>query len=153
MEFELPKDFKELLELLNRHEVKYLLIGGYAVGLHGHARTTNDIDIAVADDEANVAKVANALEEFGFNAREAAAQLFSKPRSLVIMGVEPMAIDILNYIDGTTFDTAYGRRKSVRVEDIDVSLIGLEDLLLNKRYVGRLKDLADVEYLERVNFD
>ena len=153
MEFELPKDFKELLELLNRHEVKYLLIGGYAVGLHGHARTTNDIDIAVADDEANVAKVANALEEFGFNAREAAVQLFSKPRSLVIMGVEPMAIDILNYIDGTTFDTAYGRRKSVRVEDIDVSLIGLEDLLLNKRYVGRLKDLADVEYLERVNFD
>ena len=151
MEFELPQDFKELLELLNRRSVRYLLIGGYAVGLHGYARSTTDIDIVVADDLENARKVVDALTEFGVGDSQLSPDLFTRKDSLVIMGVEPMAIDILNYLTGGDFDTAYERRKVVYIEDIEVSLVGYDDLINNKKTVGRFKDLADVEELERRN--
>lgn len=151
MEFELPKDFKELLELLNNHEVRYLLIGGYAVGLHGRARATNDIDIAIDADPENAEKLGRALTEFGFAGTDTPPALFMQPRSLVVMGIEPMAVDILNYLEGLTFEEAYQNRDVVKVEDIEVSLIGLDDLLKNKLAVGRHTDLADVDYLRRLH--
>ncbi len=151
MEFELPKDFKELLELLNRHRVRYLLIGGYAVGLHGYARATNDIDIVIADDSENAERVVDALTEFGFGGSELSPELFIRKGSLVVMGVEPVAIDILNYLTGGDFDQAYSRRRTVKAEDIEINLISYADLLANKKATGRLKDLADVEQLEKIN--
>ena len=98
MEFELPPDFKELLESLNRHEVRYLLIGGYAVGIHGYARSTNDIDFCVSGDEDNAEKLVRALTEFGFGSDSLSVEVFTRKDSLVIMGVEPLAVDILNYL-------------------------------------------------------
>lgn len=151
MELELPPDFKELLESLNRHGVRYLLIGGYAVGLYGHARTTNDIDIVVADDPENAQKVVDALTEFGFGGGELSTDLFTRKESLVIMGVEPVTVDILNYLTGGDFNQAYSRRRTVAVEDIEITLISYEDLITNKRATGRLKDLADIDELEKIN--
>ena len=148
MEFELPPDFKEFLESLNQNEVRYLLIGGYAVGLHGYPRATNDIDVVVGRDLDNARRVVNALKDF-FGSADITPETFTKDRTLVVMGLEPLAIDILNYLEGADFDQAYGRRRSIRVEDIDVSVIGLEDLLANKRAVARPKDLDDVERLEK----
>jgi phage replication-related protein YjqB (UPF0714/DUF867 family) len=93
MELELAKDFKELLRSLNENGVRYLLIGGYAVVLHGYVRNTNDLDIVVSDEPDNARRVAKALAEFGFSDEVVNAELFSQKDSLVRMGVEPMRIE------------------------------------------------------------
>ena len=151
MELELPPDFKELLALLNRYQVKYLLLGGYAVGLYGYARSTNDLDIVIADDEENAHRIVAALVEFGFGSGDLSTKLFTQKNSRVVMGVEPMAIDVLNYLVGGNFDQAYSRRKIVIVEDIAISFIDYDDLIANKKAAGRLKDLADIEELQKRN--
>jgi predicted nucleotidyltransferase len=147
----LPLDFRELLESLNEKGVRYLVVGGYAVGHYGHSRSTNDIDFFILGDEANARKIVLALEDFGFGTGELTTDLFTKKDSLVVMGVEPMAVDILNYCLGVDFEEAYSRRMVVDDEGLKVDIIAYDDLMVNKRAVGRLKDLADVEYLERIH--
>jgi predicted nucleotidyltransferase len=147
----LPKDFRELLESLNENGVRYLLVGGYAVGHYGHSRSTNDIDFFIAGDESNARRIVLALEDFGFGTGELTADLFTKKDSLVVMGVEPMAVDILNYCLGVDFEEAYSRRVVVEDEGLKIDIIAYDDLMVNKRAVGRLKDQADVEYLERIH--
>lgn len=128
-----------------------MLVGGYAVGFHGYGRTTNDIDIFVANDQKNAESIVAALSDFGFGVNELSADLFTRKDSLVVLGVEPFSVDILNYLTGVNFEDAYGRRKIVTSENIEISLISLDDLVENKRATGRYKDLADIEYLERIN--
>ena len=147
----LPKDYRELLGLLHEKGVRYLLVGGYAVGNYGHSRSTNDIDFFIASDDANAAKIVSALEDFGFGTGELTTDLFTRKDSLVVMGVEPMAVDILNYCLGVDFETAYSRRVVVDDGGLKVDIIAYEDLLINKRAVGRLKDKADIEYLDRIH--
>lgn len=147
----LPQDFRELLESLNANGVKYLLIGGYAVGHYGYSRSTNDIDFFVADDLENAQNLVRCLTEFGFGGGSLKTELFTAKNSLVVIGVEPLAIDFLNYLTGVNFDDAYINRKLIIDEDLEISVIGFDDLIKNKSATGRLKDLADVEYLMRVN--
>ncbi len=151
MDLGLPKDYRELLESFNAKGVRYLLVGGYAVGHYGHSRSTNDIDFFIAGDEPNAQKIVVALEDFGFGTGELTSDLFTKKDSLVIMGVEPMAVDILNYCRGVDFEEAYSRRVVVDDDGLKVDIIAYDDLMVNKRAVGRLKDQADVEYLERIH--
>lgn len=151
MELELPQDFKELFEFFNAHKVEYLLIGGYAVFAYGYVRNTSDIDVVVSDGVENAGRLMKALAEFGFGEDELRLDLFTKPDSIVRMGVEPMKIEILNYLKGVDFNDAYSRRRSVQVEDIKVDLIALPDLLANKKAVGRSKDLVDASELEKRN--
>ena len=151
MELELPPDFKELFKSLNANRVKYLLIGGYAVILHGYVRNTSDLDIVVSKDPENATRCVRALSEFGFGQTDLNAELFSRQDNLVRMGIEPMKIEILNYLNGVDFNHAYERRVSFRVEDIELSVICLKDLIANKKAVGRLQDLLDVEKLEERN--
>jgi predicted nucleotidyltransferase len=151
MELELPNDFKELLRLLEANGVRYLLIGGYAVIMHGHPRFTADIDLAVSGDEDNAHRLVKSLEDFGFADSTLTPSLFTTPRSLVRLGVEPMKVEILNYLEGAEFETAFERAEMRAVEDVHVRLISLPDLLSNKRAVGRGKDILDVEELEKVN--
>lgn len=149
MEFELPQDFKELFELLNANNVRYLLLGGYAVGAYGYPRATNDIDVFVSDDEVNVENLIRCLSQFGFVepvSRDAIAQ----PRSMIEMGVEPIKIQLLNFADGIEFETAFTRRSLVEIEGIEVSVVSKDDLIRNKKAVGRHKDLADVLRLEQI---
>lgn len=150
MEIELPRDFKELFESLNARDVKYLLIGGYAVGVYGYSRTTNDIDIFVSGDEDNVHRLINALNAFG-GADTDLTHIFAEKRSLVEIGVEPVKVQLMNFADGITFDEAYARRNMIEVEDISISTIGREDLIANKLASGRHKDLDDVEMIERLS--
>lgn len=149
MELELPRDFKELFEYLNANKVEYLLLGGYAVIAHGYVRNTSDIDVVVADGVENARRLIKALSDFGFGETDLNLELFTEPDSVVRMGVEPMKVEILNYLKGVNFKDAYSRRKAVRVEDITVDIISLEDLLANKRAVGRQKDIVDADELER----
>jgi predicted nucleotidyltransferase len=151
MELELPQDFKELFRSLNAKGVEYLLIGGYAVIVHGYVRNTNDIDVVVSNDPENVERCLDALEDFGFGGPRLRAALTSYEKDVVRMGVEPMKIEILNYLNGVDFAQAYGRRVTKTVEDIEINVIALQDLIANKENVARLQDLLDVEKLKERN--
>jgi predicted nucleotidyltransferase len=153
MEIELPNDFKELLKSLEDNGVQYLVIGGYAVIMHGHPRFTADLDLAVSSDVLNAERLVKVLEDFGFAGPTLKPSLFTNPRSLVRLGVEPVKIEILNYLEGAEFDEALLRAETRHVEDISVSLISLPDLLANKTAVGRPQDLVDVIKLREVNSD
>lgn len=148
MEMRLPNDFKEFIALLEQNKVQYLLIGGYAVGIHGYPRATGDMDIFIAFDEANVALVIQSLHEFGF--ASASADLLNKPSSMIRMGVPPNKLEITNFIDGVTFDDCFKNRVRVNIDGLELNLIGLADLRQNKKASGRNKDLADLDNLPEV---
>lgn len=152
MEFVLPIDFKELLESLNESGVRYLLVGGYAVGLYGYPRATSDFDVFVGRNEENASRFVTALTNLGFSVEGLKKEIFTDENSLVVLGFEPFAIDILNYLSGVDFETAYQRRNVVQQFGVEISLIALEDLLANKQQVGRHKDLNDVEELKKLNY-
>jgi hypothetical protein len=150
MDLELPNDFKEFLKLLRAHGVEYLLIGGYAVGVHGRPRFTNDLDVWVAIAPANAKRVVGALQEFGFEDPGLSEDLFLKPDSIVRMGVEPVRIEIATAISGVEFDECYRERVETELDGVPVSVINLNHLRINKLASGRSKDLADLDILPRV---
>jgi len=153
MDLELPNDFKEFLKLLRDHQVKYLLIGGYAVGFHGYTRTTNDIDFWIAMAPDNAARVVEVLKEFGFDVPDLSSDLFLERDRIVRMGVEPVRIEVTTTIDGVEFDDCYGRRIESVVDGVPTSVIDLRDLKTNKRASGRPQDLVDVDELTKINED
>jgi hypothetical protein len=144
---QLPLDFQEFLRLLNEKNVKYLVVGGYAVIFHGYVRYTGDLDVYVALSNENAVAIVRALKEFGFHIPDVTPELFLEKGRIVRMGNEPMRLEILNEIDGVTFDECYARRIEVSLGDDTVNFIALDELLKNKRATGRMKDLADVEAL------
>jgi hypothetical protein len=147
MEIRLPKDFKEFLRLLNANGVRYLLIGGYAVGFYGYPRATNDIDIFVAKDSENARRLVKTLTDFGFSPNELSNEIFTQEKSLVRMGVEPMKIEIANFISGIDFEDAYKDKNVGVIDEIEIDLISLQHLKINKKASGRYKDLNDLENL------
>ena len=147
MGLELPKDFKEFLNLLHANRVEYLLIGAYAVGYHGYPRATQDLDIWVASTRENATLIVSTLKEFGFDTPDLTTDLLLRPHNIVRMGEEPVRIEILNWASGVDFDECYRERIVDRLDGVEVSLIGLDHLKINKRASGRLKDLADLEQL------
>ncbi len=141
---QLAPDFKEFLRLLNSNKVEYLLIGGYAVGYHGYPRPTGDMDIWIAVSPVNAERVAGALEQFGFSCP---TELLLEQNKVVRMGVPPFRIEVLTTIDGVKFSECYATRLQVLLDGVEVSLIGLAQLKLNKKASGRSKDIADLENL------
>jgi hypothetical protein len=144
---ELPSDFKEFLSMLKSHGVKYLLIGGYAVGYHGYPRATGDIDIWVAVSPENADRVVETVREFGFSTPDLAPALFLREQGIVRMGNPPLRIEIMTSISGVTFEECYGRRVDATLDGVEVSVISLADLKANKQASGRYKDLMDLELL------
>jgi predicted nucleotidyltransferase len=144
---ELPHDFKEFLRLLTDHKVEYLLIGGYAVGYYGYPRTTADMDIWVALDEENAARLVDVLTEFGMASSEVTPSLFLEPGNIVRMGLPPVRIEVLNEIDGVDFTECENRAMNATLDSVPVRLISLRDLRANKRASGRYKDMDDLEHL------
>ena len=147
MENVLASDFREFLKLLHEHEVKYLLIGGYAVNYHGYVRGTGDLDVWIAVHPDNANKIVEVLQEFGFRVPELTPELFLKSDTIVRMGVQPVRIEISTSISGVDFDVCYAQRVTDMIDDVAVNIISLNHLKLNKRASGRLKDLADLENL------
>jgi predicted nucleotidyltransferase len=141
----LPPDFREFLQLLNSHKVRYLLVGGYAVGYYGYPRATADMDVWMATDVENVGKVLAVLAEFGF--AEIDPELFAKEKQVLRMGVPPLRIELLTGVSGVEFEDCYSQRTLVKLGEVEVSLISLEDLKTNKAASGRYKDLNDLEHL------
>src|ERR1035438_6449124 len=143
----LARDFKEFLKSFNANRVEYLLIGGYAVGIYGHVRATNDLDIWVKVSAENAARIDRALRDFGFAAAELTSDLFLAPNHVVRLGVPPIRIEILTSISGVEFESCYAERETIRIEEIVVHVISLARLRENKAASARAKDLADLEAL------
>ena len=153
MDLELPNDFKEFLRLLRAREVEYLLVGGYAVGYHGQPRFTNALDIWVGISSDNVERVIGVVREFGFNVPELTSKLFRQPDQIVRMGVEPVRIELMTSASGVDFETCYSERVETLLDGVPVSLISFKHLKLNKKATGRMKDLADLDILTKVEDD
>ena len=143
----LPDDFREFLKSLNKHQVRYLLIGGYAVGIYGYPRATGDMDIWVANDADNAHRLVKAICQFGFELPDVKPELFLKADAIVRMGLPPLRIELFMSITGLQFDECYRRREIKLVDEIRVTVIDLQNLIKNKQAVGRHKDLDDIEHL------
>ncbi len=145
-ELELPEDYVDLLRELSEGGVEYLLVGGWAVAVHGHVRATDDLDVFVRATPDNAARVYAALQRFGapLELHGVTEGLFATERYGYRMGRRPILIEVLTTIDGVTFDEARKDAVTVEVDTVRVPVIGREALLANKRAAGRPKDLADI---------
>ncbi len=144
----LSKDFKEFIELLNKNRVRYLVVGGYAVALHGHPRYTKDLDVWVELSSKNAGNILIALEQFGLGSLELSHDDFMEADQIIQLGYPPNRIYILTSIKDLSFNDCYVQRVQVIIEDIRVNFIDFDSLKVNKRATGRLQDLADLENLE-----
>ena len=144
----LNQDFKEFLQSLNDNQVRYLVIGGYAVAFHGHPRYTKDLDVWISMDAENAANIIKALDQFGFASLGLQEGDFAIPDQIIQLGYPPNRIDVITTAPGVDFDTCYTARIQTEVDGIPVNFIDLENLKRNKKAVGRHQDLADIESLE-----
>ncbi|NBC18541.1 MAG: hypothetical protein GVY18_14640 [Bacteroidetes bacterium] len=141
-------DFREFAACLNAREVRYLIVGGYAVAFHGHPRYTKDLDVWIERTPENVRKLLRALDDFGFGSVGLGADDFLEPDQIIQLGYPPLRIDLLTSLDGVTFEVCYKNRQTLDVDEVRLFFIGLECLRSNKRASGRHQDLADLENLE-----
>ncbi len=142
------QDFKEFVGLLNRHEVDYLLIGGYALGVHGYPRYTGDLDIWIDPAPDNARKLMRVMDEFGFATLGVTEADFCASGNVIQLGYPPFRIDLITQPDGVTFAECWPNRLTVDYEGLPLSVIGLEDFKRNKQASGRPKDLLDLSCLE-----
>ena len=143
----LPLDFREFIRFINSAKVEYLLVGGYAVSLHGAPRFTADMDIWVNRDPDNAVRLGSALQQFGFTTAEVVSGQFLKAESVFRIGRPPLQIDLLTDVSGRDFLDCYSRREVITRDGIEISIISLADLKINKQAAGRAKDLGDLESL------
>ncbi|GIK55760.1 MAG: hypothetical protein HND44_03070 [Chloroflexi bacterium] len=144
----LNPDFKEFIQSLNDNNVRYLVIGGYAVAFHGHPRYTKDIDIWVWLSEANATNLVRAIEQFGFASLQLTEADFLEPDTVIQLGFPPNRIDLIVGLEGMEFQTCYDSRIEEMIDGIPVNFIDVAGLIRAKRIAGRHQDLADIENLE-----
>ena len=146
----LNKNFHEFIALLEKAGVKYLIIGGYALGIHGFPRYTADLDVFIAVSQDNAAKMPAVFAEFGFPDLDISKEDFLKKDFVVEVGREPWKIQVLTGIDGVTFDQCYKGKILVKDGALDVPFIGLDELVKNKAASPRAKDKIDFQELSRI---
>ncbi len=142
-------DFKELLNLFKKHNVRYLIIGDYAVMRYSEPRFTKDLDLLVAVDEENARAVYNSLKEFGAPLQNLSPEDFAEEGYFYQMGSPPLRVDVLMSIPGLGFAEAWKNRETVLIAETEMQFISKSDLIKAKRASGRPQDLLDLENLER----
>ncbi len=142
---ELNPDFKEFFESINKNNVRYLVVGGYAVAFHGHPRYTKDIDVWIEATPENAASLIQALHDFGFDSLGLQVEDFPHPGYTIQLGVPPSRTERLTSALSLDFDNCFRSKVDAGVEGVTVHFINLEHLKQNKRAVGRLQDLAGLE--------
>lgn len=144
----LNKDFREFIQLLNEHDVRYLVIGGYAVAFYGYPHYTRDIDLWIGLDKRNAENLIKSLKDFGFGSLDLKVEDLLKPDQVVQLGYPPNRIDLLTDIKDVDFETCYPLRVEANIEGTTINFIDLESLKKTKLATGRFQDLADLEHLE-----
>ena len=144
----LNPDYRDMLFAFAEENVKYLLVGAYALAAHGHVRATGDMDLWIESSADNAARIIAALRRFGAPLHQIEERDFEAPDTVFQIGVAPRRIDILTAIDAVDFETAWQARTMVEVEELRVPVISRQHLLQNKRSTGRPQDQADATWLE-----
>ncbi|MBN1221750.1 MAG: nucleotidyltransferase [Candidatus Aminicenantes bacterium] len=143
------KDYEEFLRLLNKHNVKYCIIGAFAVAFYARPRYTKDIDILIEPSRKNAQRILNALEEFGFGELEITQGDLTCEGSILQLGYEPIRIDLLTKLEGMQFRQIWHNKVIGDYGSQKVYFIGLEDLIRNKKKSSRLSDRVDISILEK----
>lgn len=143
----LDEDLREFVELLNALEVRYIVVGAFAVAYHGHPRFTADIDLFIERSNENAERLIKVIEQFGFSELGLSVDDFLQEDQVVQLGVAPNRIDLLTFISGVDFQDAWTTREQGEIEGLTVPFISKEMLKRNKTASGRSQDLADLEYL------
>ncbi len=146
----LSQDMKDLIDLFEKYEVKYIVVGGFAVVAYGYVRTTQDIDFLIYPSKNNSEKMMKTLTEFGFGNAGIPKEYFEKEGVAIHLGVEPNRIDFLTSLQGISNDEIFKNVKNIEYYNKQFKIISKEDLIKCKKATGRLKDLADVEELEKI---
>ena len=141
-------NYLDMLKCLNKAGVDYIMVGGWAVNLHGYVRATIDLDIWILANSDNALKVYAALGEFGVPLGDVRPEDFATDGTIFQIGVAPCRIDVINKIDGVRYADASPRAIQKVIDGVPLRVISREDLIVNKRSSGRTKDLADAEILE-----
>jgi predicted nucleotidyltransferase len=144
------KHFLDFLRLLESHKVEFVVVGGYAVGVHGFPRYTGDLDIFIAISRENADRLIGVFREFGFSSLDLKPEDFLEPDVVVEIGREPMKIQVLTGIDGISFERCRSDRILVDVSGLQIPFIGFDSLLANKAASPRSKDRIDLEELTRI---
>jgi len=145
----LNSQYKDMLSIFSEKKVKFLLVGAYAMVVHGYPRSTTDIDLLIKPDSENALLVLKALDDFGAPVSYLSAKDLQKKDFVFQIGIAPCRIYILTSIDGLNFDDAFSRSEMKKIEGIPVRVLSVPDLIISKRAAGRKKDLADAEMLEK----
>ncbi len=144
------RDFRDFFALLNSREVDYMIIGGVAYNFHAVPRSTKDIDIWVNPERENLQRLLNAIQAFGFPTEATSLEELATMPKVLMLGRVPYRIDVLTRPDGIEWSTAHKRVVPSKYDDVPISVLGIEDLICNKRAAGRPRDLADVAMLEDI---
>jgi hypothetical protein len=145
---DLATDFRDLLRSFVDREVRFLVVGGYALAVHGRPRATGDLDLWIDATHENAERALAALRDFGAPLRDLTREDLTRPGTVFQIGVPPLRIDILTSATGLTFAPAWVDRTEAEFEGVRFPVIGRQHLLANKRALGRAQDLADLERLE-----
>ena len=145
---DLTRDFRDLLQAFVDHEVRFLVVGAYALAIHGHPRATGDLDLWIEPTPENAERAYAALADFGAPLHELTREDLATPSTVFQIGLPPLRIDVLTRLTGLDFGPAFGRRIEADFEGVRVPVVGREDFLANKRALGRARDLADAERLD-----
>jgi len=143
-------DMKDFIALLEKNDVAYVLIGGFAVNYYGYVRTTQDFDVLVLPSRKNAPKVMNALKEFGFGEAGISQEILEIEGAAMHLGVEPNRIDILTRIKGASNKDVFSHKKRVKYLGVSMNVISLRDLLRSKVVSKRPKDKADADELKKI---
>jgi hypothetical protein len=143
----LDQDFNELVASFTRNDVRFLVVGGYALAAHGLPRATGDFDVWVWGDTDNAVRIVRSLDEFGFVGLNLSVDDFNRADVVVQLGDPPHRVDIMTSIDGVDFARAGERQVLIEVDGQSIPIISREDLVTNKRAAGRPQDVADVARL------
>lgn len=144
------KDYEEFLSLLNKHNVRYCIIGAFAVAFYAKARYTKDIDILIEPSNDNASRVLEAIKSFGFGELNILLEDLTNEGNILQLGFEPIRIDILNKLEGFKFQDIWKNREIGEYGSEKVNFIDLDDLIKNKKMSNRASDKLDVEILEKV---
>jgi len=147
----LNEDYKEMLQVLLKNKVKFLVVGAYAMGAYGYPRATGDFDIWVEASVVNSRRVYRSLVQFGSPLSDLTEEIFSEEGIVFQIGIAPRRIDIITKIDGVEFGRAYSERHDILIDDLKVPFISKNDLIKNKESTGREKDKLDAEYLRKAD--
>ncbi|MFO8074099.1 MAG: hypothetical protein R6V85_19745 [Polyangia bacterium] len=146
----LTDDMRDLLELFERHEVSYAVVGGFAVNYYGYARLTQDFDVLVEGSMSNGERVVAALRDFGFGGVGIEPGFFARSGVALHLGVEPNRIDILTSLTGASSEELISSSRRIETSGVSLRIISKPDLIRTKRSSNRLRDKADAEELEKL---